>query len=179
MIKKLVAYKKVNKNIATNALDKLSNHLWYLTPEASTFSCFDENVCHEVKTRMVNALSIVAGDAEQNRRFITDNIEGLADKDMDFSINQNSLQFFDRFGVEKEFLSCDVSTWYNNPHYSHSREIVKNLLVVNDVAERAVKLAQDYMNKLTINEDQKQYPVQNVKEYKTIYPNANKKDVCN
>ncbi|KAJ8961828.1 hypothetical protein NQ318_021443 [Aromia moschata] len=50
---------------------------------------------------------------------------------------------------------------------------MKNLKVVNDIAERAIKLMSDYNNILT-NDEQRQYILQVVKEYRRIFPTADK-----
>lgn len=43
-------------------------------------------------------------------------------------------------------------------------------MVVNDVAERNVKLIEEYNTILTKDEDQKQYHLQVVNEYRKKYP---------
>lgn len=57
-------------------------------------------------------------------------------------------------------MKFDAETWHENNHYLKGLEIVKNFKVVNDVAERAVQLTQDYINGLAKDENQKQYLLQ-------------------
>lgn len=45
---------------------------------------------------------------------------------------------------------------------------------MNDTAERGVKLMQDYNNILSRSEEQKQYILQIVKDYRLRFPNCNK-----
>jgi len=47
-------------------------------------------------------------------------------------------------------------------------------MVVNDVAERNVKLIEEYNTILTKDEDQKQYLLQVVNEYRKKYPDSKK-----
>ena len=84
------------------------------------------------------------------------------------------MRLFSRFNISRDFLELDVETWANNDDYLEGLRIVNNLQVINDVAERGVKLTQEYINILTIQEDQKQYLIQVVSEYKSKYPNATK-----
>lgn len=125
---------------------------------------------------MVDSLTKVIDDLEVNKRFMTDKIEDLANVEMDYFINENSLKLFERFGINKQFLNCDVESRNTNPHYLNGRIIFKNMLVVNDVAERGVKLAEEYVNILTKNEEQKQFIGKIVSEYKKKYPNPCKKN---
>lgn len=71
-------------------------------------------------------------------------------------------------------METDPSTWSNDPSYKECNEIIKKLKVVNDTAERGVKLISEYNKILTNNENQKQFLLQVVKDYKTRYPNTNK-----
>lgn len=52
----LIAYKNKNEKVAEAALDKITNHLWYLTDEAVSLAFFDPNVSVDCKTQMVHAL---------------------------------------------------------------------------------------------------------------------------
>lgn len=58
--------------------------------------------------------------------------------------------------------------------YQKGLKIVSNLLVVNDVAERNIKLIEDYNSILTKDEDQKQYLLQVVNEYRNNYSDSKK-----
>ena len=53
-------------------------------------------------------------------------------------------------------------------------KIVENLRVVNDTAERGVKLIQDFNILLTKNEEQKQFVLQAVDECRRLYPDVKK-----
>lgn len=57
LINNLKAYEKTDNIIAKAALNKISNHLWYLTEEACAFSFFDDGVNIEIKKLMVKSLS--------------------------------------------------------------------------------------------------------------------------
>jgi len=67
-----------------------------------------------------------------------------------------------------------TSTWENNLKYKRGKEIISKLKVVNDTAERAVKLIEDFNKIGSKNEEQKQYILQVVTEYRQRYSNSNK-----
>lgn len=126
---------------------------------------------------MVEALK-VSNDEEFDisKRFIfnQDDFKWFINKNIDYFINSNSLQFFTRFNIDTSFLQLDSTEWLKDPGYIRGLEIVKNLRVVNDTAERAVKLCEQYIHILSRNEDEKQYVIQIVSEYKKKYQNPTK-----
>ena len=54
LLKALVQFKKINKDIADNALSEFYNHLWYLNLEQIGLSFFDDDLEKNIKIRMVN-----------------------------------------------------------------------------------------------------------------------------
>lgn len=176
-IKAVYKYRTIDQRLSEAVLAKFRNHLWYLSPEAATLSFFDENVSSDVKRKMVEALR--SSDEDQfdfPKRFIfnSDHFKWFLNKDVDYFINSNSVKFFERFGIDTNFLQSDESTWSDNPDYLRGLKIVKHLQVVNDKAERAVKLTEEYINTLAKYEDQKQFVIQVVSEYKKKFPNVSK-----
>lgn len=79
----------------------------------------------------------------------------LTDKTVDEFINEKSAEMFRRFKIDDSFLSCDPENWSSHEAYIDGEKIVKSLRVVNDTAERAVKLMEDYHGLLTKDENQK------------------------
>jgi hypothetical protein len=55
--KKLTCYKKVNRAIAEKALEKLQNHLWYLSPELVPMAMFSHQVSVEEKRKFQEELA--------------------------------------------------------------------------------------------------------------------------
>jgi len=72
----------------------------------------------------------------------------------------NSLKFFSRFKISKEFLKIDPVEWKNTLEYNNARDIISSIKVINDTAERNVKLMEDFNQKITKNEEQKQFLLQ-------------------
>jgi len=70
-----------------------------------------------------------------------------------------------------------VETWNDNECYTDAERIVKSLKVVNDTAERGVKLIQDYNTMLTKDEEQKQFLLQVIQEHRRMYPDSKKSTV--
>lgn len=69
-------------------------------------------------------------------------------------------------------MCLDPSTWKKNENYNKGLHIAKKLRVVNDTVERSVM--KDYNNLLTKNEQQKQYILQVVADYKRKFLDCKK-----
>lgn len=149
----LYAYKTIDEKLSEVTQKKFINHLWYLSPESVGFAFFDDEISDDTKIKMVQALKNddnVDGEFEDlinlEKRlsvklnevpsFINNNIESF--------ISNKTLNFFERFNLNYNFFETSPSTWENNLEYKQGKEIVSKLKVVNDTAERAVKLIEDF-----------------------------------
>jgi hypothetical protein len=72
----------------------------------------------------------------------------------------NSFNTFSRFNISTDFLQVDSLEWPITMNIKKVRCILSSLKVVNDTAERNVKLMEENNQKSTKNEDQKQYLLQ-------------------
>ena len=93
---------------------------------------------------------------------------------MENFISQNARGFFVRFSIPKDFLQKDPLEWEDDSSFQIGLEIVKKLQVVNDTAERGVKLMEDYNKILSRSEEEKQCILQIVSEYRKKYPDTMK-----
>ena len=75
-------------------------------------------------------------------------------------VTGNSLHLFDSLRIDTIFLEKSPRTWPDCPEYIAAKQRIMNLKVINDCAERAVKLASDFNNTLTYNEEQRQLVLQ-------------------
>lgn len=96
-------------------------------------------------------------------------------KNLSDFVTADTIKLFERFGLSKAFLSVDAETWSSNESYQKARDIVLNLHVVNDAAERGVKLIETYNKVLCRNESEKQFLLQVVSENRKIFPSHDKK----
>lgn len=183
LVKSLVQYRSINKEIADKALSKIVNHLWYLNSEQIAFSFFDDTLEKNIKIRMVKQLkSNVENDSEENNSEDRDvkaklsfqEVDNILDKEIDYFVSSRTLNFFKRFEINTDFLNTDPDEWCKNQHYLRAKKIVKGLKVVNDTAERGVKLIQDYNSALTKDEEQRQCLLQVVSECRHLFPDSSK-----
>lgn len=176
-IKKLQDYKLIDSNLSQVSLKKFKNHLWYLNAESAAMAFFDEELSDDVKRRMVVKLENIDDEFDCQKRVEVNNVESLYGLNIDSFITSQSRRFFERFEINTDFLEIDPSEWPHNDGYNEGLNRVKTIRVVNDTAERAIKLIEEYNNILTKNEDQKQFLVQILSDYKKKVPDARKSTV--
>ena len=96
------------------------------------------------------------------------------DKDLDYFINLDSIKIFDSFKLESDFLECHPSEWSQNDNYNKALNVFKKMKVVNDCAERAIKLMQDYRGLFTKDLKQYQCMLQIINNSRETHPSATK-----
>lgn len=82
------------------------------------------------------------------------------------------MKFFARFTIATDFLNQNPEEWYKNVNYQKGISVLSQIKVVNDAAERGVKLITDFNDKITKDEEQKQFLMHTVYEYRHKYPDA-------
>lgn len=172
-LKKLISFKKINEEIADAAISKFKNHMWYLSAEASALAFFDDTIPVNDKRYMVEAMESDGQFGEANKIQMDVNRNTLNLKISDF-ISKHSNSFFERFNLPTNFLQQDPQTWKINEQYKHCVEIVSKIKVVNDAAERGIKLIEEYNSILTKHEEQKNYIIQVVASYRKRFPDISK-----
>lgn len=111
-------------------------------------------------------------------------------------ITEKSINLFNRFDICPDFLKIDHLEWKTNEHFLKAENIIKNVHIVNDAAERGIKLLQDFNDNITKDEKQKIYLLQvsplkfsmymfillnisflfffkGIQDYRRKYPNSN------
>jgi len=77
---------------------------------------------------------------------------------------------FDKLKICTSFFEVEPDKWKGNQAYSDGLIKVKNLMVVNDVAERSVKMFEDFNKIITKNEEDKQFLLQVVEANRKAIP---------
>lgn len=173
-IQAAITYKNVDKDISQCIIHKMSNHLLYLADEPVALAFFDKSVTVEEKREMVKSLQ---NESDGTKRLMIkpkDVTETFKQKRLSDFVSKNTKQFFKRFGIDDTFLKQDPNKWAEMKEYQQGLEFCSKLSVVNDVAERNVKLMSDFNNVLTNDEEDKQFLLQVVTEYRRQYPSSDK-----
>ena len=88
-------------------------------------------------------------------------------------IGPMSLRFFSILDLSHEFLHISADQWAENEEYKSMKQIIENLQVVNEAAERGVKLCHDFLG-VTKNEKRFQDVLQVVESSRKQVPNQRK-----
>lgn len=67
-----------------------------------------------------------------------------------------------------------MASWIDNAAFLEAKRKISLLRVVNDTAERAVKLVQDFHGLITADEEQKQFLLRCVEEHRNLFPDCRK-----
>ncbi|KAL4096532.1 hypothetical protein QTP88_021470 [Uroleucon formosanum] len=178
-IKNLLNYIAIDKDTSQIAIKKFCGHLWYLSSELCGFAFFDEAVSIDTKRKMVKALNNEKSTSEMlltTQRIIISpkNANELLEKEIEDFVCVKTNNLFKRFAINTDFLKLDPSTWRSNEDFQKSIVLLKKIPVINDVAERGVKLIEEYNDKITKDESQKQYLLQVVSDYRKKFPDHKK-----
>lgn len=121
---------------------------------------FDERIKVEEKRKMVKILKQKNDDIEPQKKLLLkpEEITDFIKRDLPTDLfTPHSLNIFSWFNISSDFLQVDPLEWENNDNYKKARSVLISLKVVNDTAERDIKLMEEFNQKITKNEDQKQF----------------------
>lgn len=151
----IIAYKSVNEGIATTALKAMQSHLWYLTQELTPISLFsdalNEDDKERVRAKMISWREETTSENNSQRRGhafgkpMFPAVDSSQKLDIVDFVGVESWRIFSILGLCANFMSVPVSSWCSNESYLETKNVINSLRVVNDVAERGVKLCLDFI----------------------------------
>jgi len=74
-----------------------------------------------------------------------------------------------------DWLSKPVDQWHLNPAFQITENFVRTVKVVNDAAERGIKLITDFAQIITTDPEQQSALLQGVENHRCQYPDFDKK----
>ena len=184
LIKSLQMYKNVDNNIAEAASKAFMRHLWYLTQELAPLclfsSSFNDSTKEEIRVKLLreqnespDVTCVRHGTGFGKPTF--PNISGEKEFIMSNFIGSESWNFFAILGIDTAFLSSPVSDWVSLESYQNANHNILSLHVVNDAAERGVKLCHDFLQCST-NETKLENILQVVENSRSTVPNLRKSE---
>ncbi|KAA0184875.1 hypothetical protein HAZT_HAZT009523 [Hyalella azteca] len=88
------------------------------------------------------------------------------------------LEILHEASAEAEFSAEDPATWNEREDFKEAAEVVRELAVTNDHAERGVALEQEYNGLLTKDEEQLQFLMQAIADHRKHDPDSRKSAVA-
>ena len=99
--------------------------------------------------------------------------------DLEDLITPESCKFFTIIDLNAGWLDLSPDKWDDNEDYKSVKELTTTVKVTNDVAERGVKMAQDYATMLTKDDSMRAMLLQGVESSRWKYPKLKKKTLTN
>ena len=185
LVRKLLKYKTVNPNVAESALRAFKQHLWYLTGEMVPLALFSSVV--PVSERRALADKLMSTGIQPAtpvtrplQRFGTEFGKPAFPSDITESTTLADLVIPDSWymmyilQLDTSFLADDVESWPSSAAYLTSAANVLALNVINDCAERGVKLSSDFLTTAR-SEQHYQNVLQVVEQDRKQQPNVRKR----
>ena len=114
------------------------------------------------------------GEGNGYKKTVNPTLPSDIKQDISEFVGQDSWMFFHILKLETSFLTVPVKDWEMNPAYKDAKEVVSNLCVVNDAAERGVKLCYDFLSS-SKKEANLQNVLQVVENCRNSLPNQRKR----
>ena len=174
----VLEYRVVNSKLSFAVLSSVYRHLWYLTPQLIVLALTDKEM--EDFSRMAIA-SALHGQERQVVKTGKPTFPILAHgatmtrNQMSELVGPESWLLFDLLHLNgpSDWLLSPASQWHLSPDYMELDIFTNNLVVVNDLAERGIHLATDFINRLD-SEEQREALFQVVEDFRGRVKNTNK-----
>ena len=187
-IQAMKQYAEFDSEVAEQVLASFGRHPWYLCQELVVFSLLDKNVPEQERKAVAEALleakEEVSVDTFQpgkpefppvtGNQFWPEGSDPADRPGLHQFVGPKSWLIFERLGLRDiegamDWLKLSVGDWELMTGFKKYKAFVENLTVVNDPAERGIKLIQDFVESstdektrqdllLAVSEDRKQFP---------------------
>ncbi|KAK3913543.1 Endoribonuclease YbeY [Frankliniella fusca] len=152
LLQSIAGYEVVSKKISEVAMSTFKNHLWYLSAHCVAIAFFETKVPTETKVKMVANLQTQNKGEKREYRFVSKNPHELVSVDLSHFVSETSTEFFKILDLNSDFLEHDPSSWPTLQSFNEGQQVIMNLNVVNDCAERAVAIVKEFNNSITRTE---------------------------
>ena len=147
-------YKKLGKlraKVADVCMVSMTRHSWYLDPSLVVMALADPDVPVNERQKMAKCLAKLKQpeDFKMGKPKLEALKMGRKPPTLASLVKAKSWLMFSMLNMTEEelgWLTKDVIYWSKDPGFLKFRDFVNNLTVVNDPAERSVKLVQEFVN---------------------------------
>ena len=137
-------YKDIDPEVAQIVIGVFDRHTWYLSEEASVLAMCSSKLSDEVKKDLAEKLMSSNKPVEYTPG--KPNLPKVSESSQltDF-IGSNSWLVLDILSLRGDWLDKPVAEWESSGEFQTFKTYAKSLKVVNDTAERGIKLWSDYI----------------------------------
>ena len=160
----------VSPKIAWKLLQSCHRHKWYLAPQLVILGLTDRDLEDENREKMAKTLHSLKRENIRTGKPTFPLLEygpRAARQDMSTLVAPSSWLVFDilELSAPQDWLLNPVSTWHLAPEFKKLDLFTKNLVVVNDLAERGIHLAGAFVNRVE-SEEQRDALFQVVEDFR-------------
>ena len=176
----MLGYNSVDHDVAASAITALKRHMWYLTEELIPLSLCSRQIPSSVlekfafclhKTFLANRKSILCPQKPIFPSIVSQQTD-ICDL-----VGNRSVLLFQRmkFTIEEmNFLRFASHRWQEFQGFERFQKVVGGLKVVNDAAERGVRLMEEYKDILTTDPEQRKMILHGVEYFRKSVPDFKK-----
>ena len=168
--------------IAVAAIKCFGNHMWYLTEELVPLALFSNTINVDIKEKMVTKMLKLGEGGLCTKRHGTGfgkptfpMMPTKVTEDLSRYVGIDSWSFFKIMKIKTDFLWKFLTDWESDDGYKKAKLIVNSISVVNDAAERGVKLGYDFLG-TAVKEERYQRVLQVVENSRHSYTTKCKKE---
>ena len=177
LYKQLLQYNNIDSDSSQAVLRAQSRHYWYLAPESVLLWClFADELDQDQKGRLAAMLLTKPRPDTWNPKKVkfpiltpTTSLVSL--------ISPLSWFPFYLLDLSSKWLELPPAEWELDSDFVAMRKFARTVKLVNDVAERGVKLANDYCNCLTKDSEERKKLIMVVQNHRRSYPKLRKMDL--
>ena len=174
--KQLFDYRTVDPGLAEAALSVMARHGWYLVPQMVPFSLFSSKMDDDSKSALATKILSFEDTKPSSYPLIKPVFPAITSTtQLTDLVGPDSYMFFHILGISYEWIKVSPSHWEEYDSYKEAREFVRTTKVVNDLAERGIKMISDYAMILTNDEEMRVQLLQGVELNRRKYPDFKKK----
>ncbi|KAI9553808.1 hypothetical protein GHT06_019076 [Daphnia sinensis] len=169
-------YKEENPAAAKIAIESVLKHLWYLTEEVVVLSIFDRKLDPVLRKGILMKLlffprpQTFAPGKPKFPSLRLNSIITYLDQLLNFVGSRSWLLFVSLKLTEENFdwMHTEVENWEKMSGYKKTEGIVRSFEVVNDCAERAIKLISDFKD-VVVNVKDQEYLFQVIEDPRNYF----------
>jgi hypothetical protein len=167
----IIEYRKEDNVLSWKVLQSCYRHMWYMAAQLVSLALTDKDLEEDSKEKMARALhSQERTKIETGKPTFPVLCHGftVTRKDMASLVTSDSWLVFDLLGLTgpQDWLLSPVSSWHKVSDFLVLHEFSQNLVVVNDLAERGIHLATEFVNRVQ-SEEQRNALFQVVEDFRS------------
>lgn len=180
-LKAMIWYKEDCSDIATYALKSCKRHLWYLTEELVILAIFNEELSSFTRSLLARKLFSTTRPTTFTLGKPKFPVFQLEPPFLVSLIGPRSWLLFSLMGLSNsqiDWLQLPVEYWGLLENYRNIKSFINQLEVVNDCAERGIKIITDFKD-VCRNDEQLGYLIQTIEHHRQRVSSLEKRNLCN